>query len=154
MIGRCCPEWFTYLHKPHVLAPGRGMPTCSHTKPAPTPSTVTATYKNSSEMHLNHPPEQNGRHFADDIFRCIFVNVFFVFWSNNFSEACSWASNWQQRSIGLDKCLGTEEATSHYLKNADPILTHKYGTSGKWVKLKSDEISFNHNPLLSCQFVL
>ena len=23
---------------------------------------------------ISSPPEQNGRHFADDIFRCIFVN--------------------------------------------------------------------------------
>ena len=30
---------------------------------------------------LTHlPPGQNGRHFADDIFRCIFVNEMFLFW--------------------------------------------------------------------------
>ena len=29
---------------------------------------------------LTHPPGQNGRRFADDIFRCIFVNENFIVW--------------------------------------------------------------------------
>ena len=35
-------------------------------------------YDTSIDINLS-APGQNGRHFTDDIFICIFVNVFFVF---------------------------------------------------------------------------
>ena len=34
---------------------------------------------NRTFLKLTHPPGQNGRLFADDIFRCIFVNEKFIF---------------------------------------------------------------------------
>ena len=38
------------------------------------------------------PPGQNSRHFADDIFKCIFMNEKF---DSNFTAVCSYGSNWQ-----------------------------------------------------------
>ena len=35
------------------------------------------------------PPGQNGRLFADDIFRCIFVNKKIMYFGKNFIEVCS-----------------------------------------------------------------
>ena len=49
------------------------------------------------------PPGQNGRHFADDTFRCIFVNENLDF-DLSFTEMCSHGSNWQT-SISLDNGL-------------------------------------------------
>ena len=46
---------------------------------------------------------QNGRHFADDIVRCILVNEKFLLFDWNCTEVCSWGSNWQWPIIGLDK---------------------------------------------------
>ena len=34
---------------------------------------------NGNSFVNSSPPEQNGRHFADDIFRCIFMKKKFVF---------------------------------------------------------------------------
>ena len=48
-------------------------------------------------------PTQNGRHFADGILECIFLNVWILM--KNFSEVCSWKSNWQYSSIGSDNGL-------------------------------------------------
>ena len=43
---------------------------------------------------------QNGRHFGDDIFKCIFINF-----DSNFTEVCSQRSNWQYSSIGSDNAI-------------------------------------------------
>ena len=51
-------------------------------------------------------PQQNGRHFAGDIFKCTFFNGncwLFIDW--NFTEVWSWGSNWQYVSIDSDKRL-------------------------------------------------
>ena len=50
-------------------------------------------------------PEQNGRHFADDIFRWIFMNENFCILIKNLIEFCSYESNWQYLSIGWDNGL-------------------------------------------------
>ena len=44
---------------------------------------VTEAANNSS------PPGHNGRRFADDIFRRIFMNEFFLYYDENFMEICS-----------------------------------------------------------------
>ena len=36
-------------------------------------------------------PGQNGRHFADDMFKCIFVDILYL--DLNFTKVCSWRSN-------------------------------------------------------------
>ena len=49
-------------------------------------------------------PTQNGCHYADDTFKCIFLNENFKFkW--NFINICSLWSNWQYGSIGSDNGL-------------------------------------------------
>ena len=39
---------------------------------------------------------QNGSHFADNIFKCIFLElIYFWYFDHNFTKVCSWGSNWQ-----------------------------------------------------------
>ena len=40
------------------------------------------------------PPGQNGRHFADIVLGCIFVNEKFLYFDQNIIEVCSEVSNW------------------------------------------------------------
>ena len=56
-------------------------------------------------LALTHPPELNGSHFADGIFRCIFVNEKVLYFDWNFNWVCSYGSNWQESSIGWDNGL-------------------------------------------------
>ena len=77
------------------------------------------------------PPGQNGRHFTDDILRCIFVNSHFVFWLKfhwNLFPMIQLiiAQHWLRQWLG----------TSHYLNQCWPSSrTHICGTRGRWVKL-------------------
>ena len=50
-------------------------------------------------------PRQNGRHFADDIFKCIFSERKRLNSYLNFTEVCSQGSNQQYASIGSDNGL-------------------------------------------------
>ena len=45
--------------------------------------------------NLNSSCEQTGRHFADDDFRCIFLNENVLYLDQNFTEFCPQASNRQ-----------------------------------------------------------
>ena len=70
---------------------------------------------------LTHHPKQNGRHLADDIFRCIFLN------ENEklvFRSKCHWSlflrSNWQLPSICLDNGLAPNRRQTIIWNNADP----------------------------------
>ena len=49
-------------------------------------------------------PRQNGRHFPDGIFICIFLNAN-VYILIKFTDVCSYESNWQHFSIGSDNGL-------------------------------------------------
>ena len=67
------------------------------------------------------PPGQNGRHFADDIFECIFMNENSVFWFEfHFSLILR---------ILFRLWLGFKHATIHYLKQCWPSSL----TRGRWV---------------------
>ena len=79
---------------------------------------------------LTHPPGQNGRHFANDIFKCIFVNEFFFYFDKNFTDVCSQGSNWQSSSIGLDNGLAPNRRQAIIWTNADPINWRIYATLG------------------------
>ena len=51
-------------------------------------------YQRHLSAFVNSSPSgQNGRHFADDIFRCIFGNEKFSILIKNFTEACSQGPN-------------------------------------------------------------
>ena len=81
------------------------------------------------------PPGKNGRHFADDIFKCIFLNEKFcilikislkfvcewivLYFDENFTEVC--LSNWQWPIIGLDNGLAPNRWQAIIGTNADTI---------------------------------
>ena len=71
------------------------------------------------------PSGQNGQHFADDIFKRIFLNEDFrisICISLRISQ--HWSRQW----------LGAEQATSEYLNQCWPSsLSHICGTRGRWV---------------------
>ena len=75
-------------------------------------------------------PEQNGRHFADDISKCIFFEKTFVFglrfhWSLFLRVQLTLRQQW------FGKWLGAEQATSHYMNLWWPsVLTHIYALLG------------------------
>ena len=50
-------------------------------------------------------PRQNGRHFADNIFKCIFLNENVWILIENFTGVCSEGSNWEYSIIGSDNGL-------------------------------------------------
>ena len=95
---------------------------------------VTAMGPLSDSCNERSPHGQNGRHFADDIFRCIFVNENFVSWLKfhwsfvlrvQLTITQQWLRWW----------LGTEYAISHYLNQCWPdSLTHICRTRGRWLK--------------------
>ena len=76
-------------------------------------------------------PKQQGRHFADDIFKRIFLNKKIEFWLKfqwslflgvQLTITAHWFKYW----------LGAEWATSHYLNQCWPdSLTHICGTRGR-----------------------
>ena len=77
-------------------------------------------------------PGHNGRLFADDIFRCIFVN-FSVFWLK-----FHWSLFLMVRLIITQHWfrywLDAAQTTSHYLNQCWPdSLTHTCGSRGRWV---------------------
>ena len=81
------------------------------------------------------PPEQNGRHFADDIFKCIVLeetlNILIQI-SLKFVPRVL-----QTRSqVWFRYCLRAKQVPSHYLNQCWPSsLTHILGTKWSWVEL-------------------
>ena len=60
------------------------------------PISLTHIYVPGPQYVNSSHPGPNGRHFADDIFRCIFFRMkCFVVFNSNFTEACPQGSNWQ-----------------------------------------------------------
>ena len=111
--------------------------------------------KAPSETKLNSlRPRQNRRHFADDIFKCIFLNenewislrISLKFGPNgrinNFPSLVQ-IMVWRRPG---DKPLSEPMMVS--------LLTHICITRPQWVKLKSAEISVAHNVHFSCRSVL
>ena len=78
-------------------------------------------------------PGQNGRHFADDRFKGIFINENFCILiriSLKFvpKGQLTISQHW------FRQCLGAKQATSNYLNQCWPSsLTHIWGTRGRWV---------------------
>ena len=50
-------------------------------------------------------PRQNGSHFADDLFKCIFLNENVWISIKHFTEICPLGANLQYYSIGSDNGL-------------------------------------------------
>ena len=67
---------------------------------------------------------QNGQRFADDIFKCIFFNEN-VHMLIKF-EVCSYGSNWQIISIGLNKGLAPLRRQAIIWNNVDILHWHIY----------------------------
>ena len=78
------------------------------------------------------PPGRNCRYFADDIFRCIFVNekFFFLILIKKFTEDCSLGSNWQYHSIGLDNGLAPNRQQAIIWTNSDQTNWRVYAVLG------------------------
>ena len=88
------------------------------------------------------PPRQNGHHFADNIFRCIFVNkkfCIFIKISLQFAPNGPIDNNQALAEI-MAWCL-FGPVPSHYLNHWWPdSLTHICATRGRWVKLNDSFI--------------
>ena len=97
------------------------------------------------------PAGPNGRHFADDIFRCILLNEKFcilfrispkLFLRCQLTISQHWFREW----------LGAEQATNHYLNQCWlSLLMHICGTKGRWVKtgVNGDAVG---TPLRRCTY--
>ena len=72
------------------------------------------------------PLGQNGRDFADDIIRCIFMNEKFCILIQSFS----WVSNWQYGSISSSNGLAPNRRQAITWANADPVHWRIYATQG------------------------
>ena len=72
------------------------------------------------------PPGQNGRHFADGIFRCIFVNEKFCILIKS-----SLKSDWQYSSSGSDNGLAPHRRQAIIWTNADLIHWRIYAALGR-----------------------
>ena len=83
------------------------------------------------ESFNSSPPGQNGRHFADDIFICIFLNEHFsIFISMRFVPKVL-INNLSALVQVMARCC---QATNYYLKQWWPnLLTHISGIRGIWV---------------------
>ena len=77
------------------------------------------------------PPEQNGCHFADDVFKYIFVDEKSSQILLKFVPEGPIDNN-----TALVQVLGTRQAASHYLNQCylPSSLMHICGTRGRWVK--------------------
>ena len=76
------------------------------------------------------PPVQHGRQLTDDIFRLHFHEWKVLNFDQNFTEVCSWWSNWQYPSIDLDNGLAPNRRQAIIWTNADPIQWRIYAALG------------------------
>ena len=84
-----------------------------HNKPCPT------LWRNIESSVNTLSPRQNGRHFADDIFKCIFTKEMFLYWLE-FYWSVFQSVQLNTRQYLLMYCLGAEQATINYLKQCRP----------------------------------
>ena len=79
------------------------------------------------------PPGQDGRGFADDVFRCTFVNekiCILIEISLKFVPR----GLIDNKAVLVQAMAWRQRATSHYLNRCwSSSLTHIYGTGGRWV---------------------
>ena len=75
-------------------------------------------------------PRQDGRHFADDIFKCIFMNENFWILKLNFTEICSLGCNWQYGGIGSDNGLVQIRQQDIIWSNDGMFYWHLYASLG------------------------
>ena len=95
---------------------------------------------------LTHPLGQNGRHFADNIFRCIFVNEKIYILTKISLKFVPKGPLDNKPSIGLDNGLAPNKRQAIIWTNAELIHWHIYGTQGgdeltHWGRDKMDAIS-------------
>ena len=89
----------------------------------------------SSMTHIcinSSPPGQNGRHFADDIFRCILTNKKFCILSK-FRRGMFRRAQSIIFHIGLDNGLGPNRRQAIIWITVDPIPWRIYALGGGWV---------------------
>ena len=78
-------------------------------------------YRRAGLRFNSSSPGQNWRHFADDIFKYIFLNENVLILIKNFLEVCSQWSNYRYASIGSDNGLTPTRRQAIIWTNADPI---------------------------------
>ena len=64
-------------------------------------------------------PEKIGRHFADDIFKCMSLNK--IFWTLNVIDLCLLVNDWQKSTL-IHVMAWYRQTTSHYWINVDTDL--------------------------------
>ena len=69
---------------------------------------------------------------ADDIFKRIFLNENVRIFISNFTEICSWGSNWQLVSIGSGNGLAPNRWQAITWSNDDPVYRRIYAALGGW----------------------
>ena len=74
---------------------------------------------NISSIYQLIPPKQNGHHFTDDNFKCIFVNEKFCNFIKILLKFVAKGPNWQYHSIALDSGL----AQNRQQALTEPMLT-------------------------------
>ena len=77
------------------------------------------------------PPKQNGRHFADDIFKFMFMNEMFCISYQSFTEVCSQGSEWQKDNVGLSDGLAPNMRQALTWSNVDPVYWRIYAALGQ-----------------------
>ena len=83
------------------------------------------------KMQLTHlPPGQNGRHFADDIFRCIFVKEKFCIMIKISLKFVPKGPVGNNLSNGLDNGLAPNMRQAIIWTNADPVHWRIYAARG------------------------
>ena len=77
------------------------------------------------------PPGQNGHHFADELIKWDFINEnCCTYFDSNFTEVCSWGSNWQKVSTGSGNGLALNRWQAIIWTNVDPVRRHIYPVLG------------------------
>ena len=89
-------------------------------------SDVHASFDRDEGAQNNDTPGtmQNGGHFTDDIFKRIFYWRYLCF-DLNFTESCSWWSNWYYVSIGSGNGLSPIRQAIAWTHD-DPIYCRKH----------------------------
>ena len=80
-------------------------------------------------------PEQNGRHFTEDIFKHIFMNEKNLYFDSNFTGVSCKGFNWQEVSIGPGNGLAPNRGQTIIWTNANPVHQHIH------VALGGDELN-------------
>ena len=98
----------------------------------------------------SYPPGKNGRHFADDIFKCIFVNEKFCILIKISLKFVLGVSNWQEPNVCLENSLGPNRREAIIWTNTDPIHWRIYAALGGGELILF--LGYRHQYLFHCDF--